>query len=192
MTEPIVLASASPRRETLLALVGLPYVVRPAPRDAELPAFGGGDPGRRVEAAALAKAQAVAADRPESLVLGADTVVVVGERALGKPASPGEAAEMLRTLSGRAHRVYTGLALVRDEVWRVGHEVTEVTVRPLDDDEITAYVATGEPHDKAGGYGIQGKGALLVSAISGDYYNVVGLPLARLAEMLKEFEVRLL
>jgi len=121
-----------------------------------------------------------------------DTVVVIGDRVLGKPASPGEAVEMLRALSGRSHRVYTGLALVRDELRSVAHEVTEVTMRTLGDDEIAAYVATGEPRDKAGGYAIQGKGAVLVSGICGDYYNVVGLPLARLAEMLKEFGLRVL
>lgn len=192
MTEPIVLASASPRREALLALVGLPCVVRPAPHHAEPLSFEGGDPTHHVESAALAKAAAVAAEHPDSLVLGADTLVVVGERALGKPSSPGDAVTMLRALSGQIHLVYTGLALVRGQVRRVGHEVTEVDMRPFDEDEIAAYVATGEPRDKAGGYGIQGKGALLVRSITGDYYNVVGLPLARLGEMLKEFGVRAL
>jgi septum formation protein len=145
-----------------------------------------------VESAALAKAAAVGAEHPDSLVLGADTLVVVGERALGKPSSPGDAVTMLRALSGQIHLVYTGLALVRGQVRRVGHEVTEVDMRPFDEEEIAAYVATGEPRDKAGGYGIQGKGALLVRSITGDYYNVVGLPLARLGEMLKEFGVRAL
>jgi septum formation protein len=192
VTEPIVLASASPRREALLALAGLPCAVRPAPQEAEPPAPDGGDPAQQVEAAALAKAESVAAERPGSLVLGADTMVVVGECVLGKPSSPADAAEMLRALSGRSHQVYTGLALVRGKVRRVAHEITEVKMRSLDDDEIAAYVATGEPRDKAGGYGIQGKGALLVAGINGDYYNVVGLPLARLCEMLKEFGVRVL
>ncbi|KPJ64061.1 hypothetical protein AMK68_02485 [candidate division KD3-62 bacterium DG_56] len=192
MSEPIVLASASPRREALLALIGVPCVIRPAHHCVDPPVCDSDDPGARAEAAALAKAEPVAAEHPGALVLGADTVVVIGDHVLGKPASPGEAVEMLRALSGRSHRVYTGLALVRDELRSVAHEVTEVTMRTLGDDEIAAYVATGEPRDKAGGYAIQGKGAVLVSGICGDYYNVVGLPLARLAEMLKEFGLRVL
>ena len=192
MSEPIVLASASPRREALLALIGVPCVIRPAHHCVESAVCDSDDPAARVEAAALAKAEPVAAERPGALVLGADTVVVAGNRVLGKPASPSEAVEMLRALSGRSHRVYTGLALVRGEHRSIGHEVTEVTMRTLGDDEIATYVATGEPRDKAGGYAIQGKGAVLVCAIRGDYYNVVGLPLARLAEMLKEFGVRVL
>jgi septum formation protein len=190
MSEPIVLASASPRREALLALIGIPCVIRPAHHSVEPPVCDSDDPGPRAEAAALAKAEPVAAEHPGALVLGADTVVVIGDRVLGKPASPGEAVEMLRALSGRSHRVYTGLALVRDELRSVAHEVTEVTMRTFGDDEIAAYVATGEPRDKAGAYAIQGKGAVLVSGIRGDYYNVVGLPLARLAEMLTQFGLR--
>jgi septum formation protein len=192
MTGPIVLASASPRREALLALIGLPCVVAPPEAVAESSVSDAAAPGQRVESAALAKARAVAADHPGALVMGADTMVVVGDRALGKPASPAEAAAMLRALSGRTHQVYTALALIRGDQVSVAHEVTEVTMRKLDEEEIAAYVATGEPRDKAGAYGIQGKGALLISGIRGDYYNVVGLPLARLGEMLSAFGVRLL
>jgi septum formation protein len=192
MSGPVVLASASPRREALLALIGVPCVIHAPDRSVEPPAGEADDPAALVRLAAAAKANAVAATQPSALVLGADTVVVVGDRALGKPGTPSEAVEMLRMLSGRMHRVYTGLALVRGRDSRVAHEVTEVTMRELDDQEIAAYVATGEPNDKAGAYGIQGMGALLVSGIRGDFYNVVGLPLSRLGEMLREFGIRVL
>ena len=155
---------------------------------------GPADPAAFVEQAALAKAGEVAARVGDGLVLGADTVVVVGSDILGKPASPDEAREMLQRLSGVTHRVYTGLALVevaRGEVLRrrTASEMTCVTFRRLAPEDIAGYVATGEPLDKAGAYGIQGRGAALVERIGGCYFNVVGLPLARLAEMLKEFGV---
>lgn len=189
----IILASASPRREALLARMGLPFRVEPstvpeeqAPRTSH--------PGALTEKAALDKAQEVAARLVDGLVLGADTVVVIGVHALGKPSSAAQAREMLQHLSGATHRVYTGLALVQVKGGRVtrqrtAHEMTRVTMRRLDTREIEAYIATGEPLDKAGAYGIQGRGALLVERVEGCYYNVVGLPLARLARMLGEFGV---
>ncbi len=143
---------------------------------------------------ALGKARAVAARRTDALVIAADTIVVLEGRALGKPASDAEAQEMLRALSGRAHTVITGFVVLDA---RNGGEVKEsvettVHVRPLTDAEIEAYIATGEPRDKAGAYGIQGLGAVIVERVEGDYFNVVGLPLNALARALKSFGVNVL
>jgi len=191
---PIILASASPRREALLTQIGLPFRVEPSSVSEEK-ARRPGDPASFVEQAALAKAEEVAARIRDGLVLGADTVVVIGRQVLGKPASAAQARRMLERLSGATHRVYTGLALVQVKGGKVrrrrtAHEVTAVTMRRLTPQDIAGYVATGEPLDKAGGYGIQGCGAMLVERIEGCYFNVVGLPLARLAKMLGEFGVR--
>ncbi len=151
------------------------------------------DPIRAVEEVALAKAQSVAREEKDALVIAADTVVVVDNEILGKPKSNSEAVKMLKVLSGRAHRVITGLALV-DSSGRqiVDHVVTKVYFRELSDRDISSYVESGEPTDKAGGYGIQGLGALLVRKIEGCYFNVVGLPLSKLEEMLKEFGIDVL
>jgi septum formation protein len=189
----LILASASPRREALLAQVGLPFRVEPSGVDEECPR-GIEDPASFVEQAALAKAEEVGSRVGEGLVLGADTAVVIGSQVLGKPACAAEAHTMLQCLSGATHRVYTGLALVQVAAGRVtrrrsAHEMTRVTMRRLGAREIAAYVATGEPLDKAGAYGIQGRGALLIEHIEGCYFNVVGLPLARLADLLGEFGV---
>lgn len=189
----IILASASPRREALLAQIGVPFRVEPS-RVSEEGVGAPGDPASFVEQAALAKAEEVARRVGDGLVLGADTAVVIGSQVLGKPAYATEAHTMLQRLSGATHRVYTGLALVRVEQGgvtcrRSTHEMTRVTMRRLEDREIAAYVATGEPFDKAGAYGIQGRGAVLVERIEGCYFNVVGLPLARLADLLGEFGV---
>ncbi|BCV20453.1 Maf family protein [Moorella sp. Hama-1] len=185
----LILASASPRRRELLGRIGLQFDVRPSRIDEEryrdLP------PGPRVEALALAKARAVAARVADALVLGADTLVVCQGQVLGKPDSPADAAAMLTFLSGRIHNVYTGVAVVRAPgvEARVTHARTAVTFRRLTPDQIAAYVATGEPLDKAGAYGIQGRGALLVAGIQGDYFNVVGLPLIKVEELLAAFGV---
>lgn len=189
----IILASASPRREALLKQIGVAFRVMPS-RVSEEKAGRSGDPGSFVERAALAKAEDVAARVAHGLVLGADTVVVLGREILGKPSSPADAQRMLERLSGVTHRVYTGLALVRAEHRRVihrrtAHELTRVTMRRLRREDISGYIATGEPLDKAGAYGIQGRGAMLVEHIEGCYFNVVGLPLARLTDMLTEFGV---
>ena len=122
-------------------------------------------------------------------VLAADTVVAVDGRVLGKPGDEAEAAEMLAALSGREHTVYTGVTVCRGGETVTEHEATAVRFRPLTGEEIAAYVATGEPMDKAGAYGIQGYGALLIQGISGDYYNVMGLPVCRLSGMLARFGV---
>ena len=188
----IILATASPRRLSLLRDIGLnPQVIAAHIDENSIP---GNSPEEKARHCALAKALAVADQVEEGLIIGADTVVVLGDEVLGKPASKEEAKEMLACLSGRTHRVITGLAVVdAGSGCRVsGHETTEVTFRRLTPDEIACYVASGEPMDKAGAYGIQALGSLLVKGIRGCYFNVVGLPLARLAKMCKEFDLDLL
>jgi septum formation protein len=133
------------------------------------------------------KAVTVAAKKPGSVVVGADTVVVLRGVRLGKPADRAEAVSMLRRLHGRTHEVWTGIAVVRDEERRTAAECTRVQLQRLDEPEIEAYVKSGEPLDKAGGYGIQGIAAQFVRRIEGDYTNVVGLPLARLRQVLLDF-----
>lgn len=188
----LILASASPRRRELLVRIGLNFDVCPSQVDESR--FRDLLPAQRVEALALAKARARAATYKEGLVIGADTIVVCQGQVLGKPASPGEAAAMLEFLSGRTHTVYTGVAVVQAPAGpeQYTHASTEVTFRRLTPAEIVAYVATGEPMDKAGGYGIQERGALLVEGINGDYFNVVGLPLVKVAELLGKFGVHVL
>ena len=184
---PLVLASRSPRRSALLRLLEIPFTVRPSAVEEVWPE--NEPPGKAVESLALQKAQPVALDHPEALTLGADTVVVLQDEVLGKPRTETEARAMLRRLSGATHTVYTGLALLHPASGRAvaNHEATEVTFAELSDGEIARYVATGSPMDKAGAYGIQDDhGALFVSRIDGDYYNVVGLPLHRLYRMLTE------
>jgi len=183
----LVLASASPRRRELLEGLGLSFEVHPSQVEEET--FKHLPPAARVEALALAKAWSLLPKFPGCLIVGADTLVVCEGRVLGKPGSAAEAAAMLSFLSGRTHLVYTGVAVVRspDGMAKASHAVTEVTFRPLTKREIRAYVASGEPLDKAGAYGIQGRGALLVKEIKGDYFNVVGLPLVSLTELLAQF-----
>lgn len=151
-------------------------------------------PGERVMALAAGKAEEVAAVKPKALVIAADTLVTAGGRLLGKPRDEEEAREMLAFLSGRRHEVYTGVALycAAENRKLVEYESTIVQFRPLSGREIEAYVRTGEPMDKAGAYGIQGLGAVLVERIEGCYFNVVGLPLTRLALMLKGFGLEVL
>lgn len=189
-TPAFVLASSSPRRVTLLRMLGLPFV-QDAPRVEQPlpPQFV--DPVAWTETQALAKARDVAERWPGALVIGADTVVVVDDRLLGKPRHRADAVRMLSLLGGRDHRVVTGIALVDGGTGRTatGHSTTRVWMRPLDAATIEAYVETGEPMDKAGAYGIQGKGAILVQRIEGCYFNVVGLPLNLLADLLARFGV---
>ena len=184
----IILASGSPRRRQLLEQVGLRgFVIRAS--DVDESVRPGLTPAEMVEELSARKAAAVVREAPkDGLVLAADTVVALEGAVLGKPASPEEAARMLAALSGRTHQVYTGLTLAGPGE----HEVTDVTFRALSGAEIAAYVATGEPMDKAGAYGIQGLGALLVQRLEGDYFNVMGLPLCRLGRMLRAFGVELL
>jgi len=184
----LVLVSTSPRRNALLREAGIPFDAV-APRDVAEDFPPGEPPRETVTRHARAKARSVAADYPGRLLLGADTIVVLEGVVFGKPADEDEARAMLAFLQGRTHTVFTGLAVV-DAAGRrelTDAEATDVTMRPLIVEEITAYVATGEPLDKAGAYAIQGRGALLVERIDGDYFNVVGLPLYRLSRMLASF-----
>ena len=185
----LILASQSPRRRELLARMGLTeFEVRPAQGDELVdPSL---SPDRLVEALSRQKAdEAAHSAAPEDIIIAADTVVAADGRVLGKPHSWDEAVEMLRFLSGRTHTVYTGVTVRRGSRVLTQHEATDVTFRPLTEAEISAYADTKEPMDKAGAYGIQGLGCVLVEGIRGDYYNVVGLPVCRLAVMLREFGV---
>ena len=185
----IILASQSPRRRELLGLMGLTdFEIRPARGEEDMSAPL--TPDRLVESLAAAKGAEVAAQAaPADVVIAADTIVTLDGKVLGKPRSEGEAAEMLRTLSGRTHVVYTGVVVIQGGRRLVRHEATEVVFRALTDEEISHYIATGEPMDKAGAYGSQGRGALLVEGIRGDYFNVMGLPVCKLGQMLREFGI---
>jgi septum formation protein len=179
--EVLVLASRSPQRRAILEQLGIAFEVVPA--DVDERGDGDGDPLEVARANALAKALAVAEQRPGALVLGVDTIVVVDGEILGKPTSQNDAERMLKRLSGRTHEVVSGLALIRSGNPQVVHEVTEVSFRALDDELLQRYVRTGEWSGRAGGYAIQGRGAALVRAISGNYLNVVGLPTSALLDL---------
>lgn len=177
----IILASASPRRKELMELFHVPFLIRAADidetMDPQQPPFG--------EVARVSRLKALATPRePGDAVIAADTIVVCQDRVLGKPHSEEEAVSMLRLLSGRDHQVMTGVTVLRDDHCHSFTEVTDLHFRELSDREIRAYVATGEPMDKAGGYGIQGGAALFCSSMTGDYYNVMGLPVCRLGQLL--------
>jgi len=178
---PVVLASQSPRRRQLLSLIGIAHDVRPANIDERY--FAGEEP--RAHALRLARGKAEAIAATGAVTIASDTIVVVDGDVLGKPADAGEAAHMLRRLSGRAHTVITAVAVRwRDRLLADAEEVT-VTFRTLSDAEIAGYIATGEPMDKAGAYGIQGYGATIVERVDGDYFAVMGLPLNRLTRLLE-------
>ncbi len=180
----VILASGSPRRRELLTLAGVEYTVRPADVEEVVPE--GMPAPEQSEYLALLKAEAAAKLYPEAIVIGADTTVIDGDTVLGKPKDAADAAAMLRELSGRTHQVVTGVALVKGSKKVHFSSVTDVTFYPLTEEEIAAYVATGEPLDKAGAYGVQGKGFFLVRELRGDYYTVVGLPLAETVRKLRE------
>jgi septum formation protein len=186
MAESLVLASGSPRRRELLAALGIPFTV--VVSNEPEPLLEGRAPREQAVQLALRKARAVAAVTAEGWVLGADTIVVLDGEILGKPADPADAVAMLQRLRGRNHEVYTGLALVNAST---GDEYpfsvpAVVAMRDASDDEIAAYVATGEPLDKAGAYGIQGKGGALVANFEGCFNTIVGLPLCGVATLLRE------
>ncbi|HEY2065454.1 MAG TPA: Maf family protein [Gemmatimonadaceae bacterium] len=187
-TPRVVLASQSPRRRELLTLVGIPHIVRPAHIDESYRS--GEQPAAHAERLARKKAAVAAQEAPDALVVGSDTIVVVDGDVLGKPRDGAHAVEMLTRLSGRSHIVMTAVAVE----WR-GRTVSAVeevvvTFHPLDADDIAAYVATGEPMDKAGAYGIQGYGATIVERVDGDYFAVMGLPLQRLVRLMATLGVR--
>jgi len=187
----IILASGSPRRAELLQQIKLPFTIQVS--DVDEDNIEKGEPSEWVQRLALAKAKDVAHKFDKGLIIGADTIVVYENRVLGKPQNIQQAIKMLEFLSGSTHRVLTGIALVdvttKEAITDV--EITEVKFRVLTKKEIEAYVASGEPMDKAGSYGIQGLGALFVEGISGCYFNVVGLPLNRLARILQHFGVEI-
>ena len=189
----VILASASPRRRELMEMLRTPELLIVPARGEELPHPGLG-PAELVKALSRAKAEEVAGRcaGPGDLVIGADTVVALDGAVLGKPRDEAEACRMLRALSGRAHRVYTGVTVIRDGQSRSHAEETAVHFRALDDGEIRRYVATGEPMDKAGAYGAQGLASLFVERLEGDFFNVMGLPLCALGKLLRELGVTLL
>jgi len=186
----LILASASPRRAEILRNAGIPFETQITLLDESI--LPGELPGDYVRRLALEKARAAASARKrtdECILIGADTAVVADDELLAKPESEEDARRMLRLLSASTHEVHTGLALLRqpDRIERVVEEITRVSFAPLSDDEIDAYIATGEPFDKAGGYGIQGIAGRYVTRIEGCYFNVMGLPLARLWSLLRGF-----
>ncbi|HEU4699036.1 MAG TPA: Maf family protein [Gemmatimonadales bacterium] len=183
-SEPLVLASASPRRKQLLEMLGIPVRVVPS----HIPEAPGADETPLAYARRLAreKAGSVARATGAPLVLGADTTVVLDEHLLEKPRDAEDAVRMLRLLQGRTHEVVTAVALVADGTVREAQDVTRVTFRPADDALLRAYVATGEPMDKAGAYGIQGYGAALVERVEGDFFGVMGLPVRLVLRLLGE------
>ncbi|MCC6770149.1 MAG: septum formation inhibitor Maf [Gemmatimonadaceae bacterium] len=180
----VILASQSPRRRELLHQIGIAHEVRPADIDESyLPHEA---PASHAERLAREKVTALSTADPRAVVIGADTIVVIDGAVLGKPGSAADAARMLTTLSGRTHWVYTAVAVARGDLVVSGVEGVEVTFRALTPRQVDAYVATGEPMDKAGAYGIQGFGATLVERIHGDYFAVMGLALGRLVDLLRE------
>lgn len=193
----IILASASPRRRELMANMGLDFRVVVSDADEES-VDSSVPPGIYVQELALLKAAAVAKtviDNKDAVIISADTIVVKDGKILGKPQDKEDAKRMLRLLSGSSHNVYTGFCVMRlSDAFTVCKDVsTEVVFRELDDEKIDRYIRTDECMDKAGSYGIQGLGAMLVSHIVGDYFNVVGLPVSELADVLeKEFDFKLM
>ena len=178
----LILASASPRRKELLGLFHIPFTIRVADIDETMdPKLSPAD-----EVGRVSRMKALAVTREsDDVVIAADTIVVCQGRVLGKPHSPDEAVQTLQLLSGRDHQVMTGVTVVRGEQAETFTEVTDLHFRELTEKEIRAYVATGEPMDKAGSYGIQGGAALFCSHMVGDYYNVMGLPVCRLGDVLR-------
>lgn len=185
--KPIILASASPRRAEILKKIGLAFVVRPSSVDENMaPTL---PPDEYAVELARRKCKAVAAEVASGIVIGADTIVVLEKNILGKPVSAAEACDMLRRLSGKTHRVFTGFAIVDRPSDRetTGVEMTEVTFRELEEAEIVAYVHSGEAMDKAGAYGIQDLSAVFSARLNGCFYNVVGFPLTKFYLALRAF-----
>lgn len=180
----IILASASPRRSELLRQAGIEFDV--CVSGAEETADPSLSPDELTVSIARQKAMCVAKNHPDAVVLGADTVVAIGDKILGKPADADDAKRMLALLSGKVHSVYTGVCIVSGGKRSEFYQKTDVKFYPLTQSEIDAYIATGEPMDKAGAYGIQGRGCVLVESISGDYFNVVGLPVARVVREINK------
>ena len=191
----LILASTSPRRKELITLLGMPFDVVPSLADEDTPDTWNAV--QVVEELALRKAQAVYDTLPgqseQAIIVGSDTVVVLDGKILGKPSDRQEAKDMLESLQGRTHEVYSGVACIRttDGATQVSHRATSVTMKPLAAKVIDAYVRTGEPDDKAGSYAIQGLGATFIERIEGCYFNVVGLPLSLLSDLLADLGVHI-
>jgi septum formation protein len=184
----VILASQSPRRRQLLDLIGIAHEVQPADIDESY--LAGERPREHAERLARGKTAVIAAREPDALVIGSDTIVVVDGDVLGKPASENDAVRMLARLAGRSHVVITAVAVSWRGETRSAVEEVGVTFHPMTRTEIDAYIATGEPMDKAGAYGIQGYGATIVARVDGDYFAVMGLPLQRLTRVLGSLGIR--
>ena len=182
-TARVILASQSPRRRELLGLIGIAHEVRPA--DIDETQFDGEPPREHAERLARCKAAVIARQEPDAIVIGSDTIVVVDGDVLGKPSDEAHAARMLRRLAARSHVVMTAVAVVWRGETRSSVEEVGVDFHPLTDAEIESYIATREPMDKAGAYGIQGYGATIVERVAGDYFAVMGLPVHRLTRLLQ-------
>jgi septum formation protein len=185
----IILASASPRRKELLEKLGLKFEVDASNCEEEIdPVLGPDELVRRIS---ITKAKAVAQRHQDAVIIAADTIGVIGKKLLGKPHTADEAGKMLAKISGKSHEVITGFTILDTVTNKImtGTVSTKVYIKKLTQQEIAAYVQTGEPLDKAGAYGIQGRGAVIVEKIEGDYYNVMGLPLSALTEALIEFGI---
>ena len=179
----IILASDSPRRHELMKSAGFSFDIIPAQKEEIIQENAA--PKEAVIVLALQKAKEVFALNPDCIIIGADTIVAIDGEILGKPRDKAEAFAMLKKLSGRTHSVFTGVAICETNRNETFAEQTKVEFYDLSDDEINAYIETREPFDKAGAYGIQGKGSLLIKSISGDYYNIMGLPIAKLSRILQ-------
>lgn len=185
--ETILLASGSPRRRELLAMAGIPFEVYPT--DADESFAEGTPPHEVVQKLARRKAEAAAARFPKKTVLAADTIVTIGGSILGKPTDFTDACRMISLLSGRTHEVYTGVCVQTPSRTVCEYDRTLVEFYRLTEREIADYASTGEPYDKAGAYAVQGRGALLVRGIQGDYYSVMGLPISRVHRILRDLQV---
>lgn len=181
----VILASASPRRQELLKFAVHDFEICPADIDETVPQDIA--PEKASEYLAIGKARAVAQAHPEDIIIGCDTVVILDGVIMGKPHDEKAAFDMLRSLSGHTHKVITGVCICKNGREKSFSQCTEVDFYPLTDEEIRAYIATGDPMDKAGAYGIQSEGCILVKGIRGDFFNVVGLPVARLRRELEDF-----
>jgi septum formation protein len=187
-TVPIILASQSPRRSQLLKQIGIKFSVQPSGINEEIDMDSSFV--ENVKRLSLHKAEDIASKNKSGIIIGSDTIVVINQSVLGKPVSRENAIEMLKTLSGKTHIVYTGFALVDAQTKKtyIDYDETEVTFRNLQEDEVVSYVATGSPMDKAGAYGIQDDfGAVFIKKINGDYYTVVGLPISKFYTALQNF-----
>lgn len=184
----IILASSSPRRRELLQTAGMEFEIQVKDVDESVPE--GTPPAEAAKMTAAKKAAVIAEEYKNEIVIGADTIVVAGGIILGKPKDKADAVHMLKMLSGVEHEVITGVCIVCDGVSHSFAQISKVKFYDLTDEEIEAYVASGEPMDKAGSYGIQGLGCTLVERIEGDYFNIVGLPVAAVCRKIKELLIK--